>query len=450
MAAEYGSLPFQEAIDFFRAKDVVPTQRGAGLMGAANDRGFHVAGAMKADLLADLHTAVDKIMAKGITLKDFERDFERIVAQRGWTGWTGENTPAGRAWRARTIYETNLQTAYQAGRWAQVQETKARRPYLEYRHSDASIHPRPLHQSWNGLVVAVDDPWVASHWPPNGWGCKCRMYSIGPRDLKRMGKDGPDTPPDDGVDRYTDKLTGEVKTVPRGIDPGWDYAPGASLADQAKQISLDKAKTLPQGIGDALIKHTEALPKINQARAEAIHYVTENGKSQGVEFAAVYDAQGQTVLRKGGKLTNVEFSLDELDTMRAAEQPILVHNHTKEGSLSIDDWMMHADVPLAEIVAVTPGGTVYQGATLERRRIMDHYDVIARITRTGLENALARDAISEDEANRYLAHTVNRVMQGLGWVRYEATAPEGWPLADSDTVKTLAKKIIDAAKERLK
>ena len=80
MAIDYGSLPFDEALAFFRAKLNLPTQRWDDLLGAAHDRAFVVAGAMKADLLVDLRAAVDKAMADGTTIETFRKDFNQIVA----------------------------------------------------------------------------------------------------------------------------------------------------------------------------------------------------------------------------------------------------------------------------------------------------------------------------------------------------------------------------------
>jgi hypothetical protein len=256
----YGSLPFDEAIRFFRSKDLIPTARWADLWKEAHDTGFMVAGAAKADLLADLKAAVDKAIAKGTTLEEFRKDFDEIVKARGWVGWTGSDTDAGVAWRTQVIYEANLRTAYQAGRWEQVQAVKSVNPYLLYRHSDLAIHPRPLHLSWDGLVVEVDSEWVKTHWPPNGWGCGCRMFSIGPRDLAKLGKTGPDTPPDDGTRTWVDKATGEAHEVPNGIDPGWDYAPGASLSSHARRHIEGKIATLPPEIGAKLAKVAKMPP----------------------------------------------------------------------------------------------------------------------------------------------------------------------------------------------
>lgn len=244
--AAYGSLPFAEQIAFLRDKLDLPTARWTDLWQAGHDRAFVVAGAMKADLLADLHAAVLKGVAEGTTLETFRADFEAIVAKRGWTGWTGEGTQAGRAWRTRVIYSTNLRSSYAAGRWAQVQEVKAHRPYLQYRHNDSVLHPRPLHQSWDGLVLPADDPWWKTHWPPNGWGCQCRAFALNDRDLERLGKSGPDQAPNDGTYEW------RGRQIPNGIDPGWAYAPGANRATPLRELVEQKLFNLDAPIGAAM------------------------------------------------------------------------------------------------------------------------------------------------------------------------------------------------------
>ena len=169
--AAWGSLPFAEQIAFFKGKLNLPTQTWQDLLGAAHDRAFVVAGAMRADLLADLHAAVLKGIERGTSLDEFRRDFDAIVSKRGWTGWTGEDTPGGRAWRQEIIYGTNMRTSYQAGRHAQAVAIAHRRPYWRWRHADTVAHPRPLHVAWDGKILRHDNPWWRSHWPPAGWNC---------------------------------------------------------------------------------------------------------------------------------------------------------------------------------------------------------------------------------------------------------------------------------------
>ncbi len=112
---------FKQQIDFFRNKLNLPTKRWDDIQQGAHDRAFIVAGAQKAALLTDLREAVDKSVA-GQSIGDFRKQFAAAVAKSGWSGWTGEGTTAGRAWRTRIIYQTNIATSYAAGRWAQLHD----------------------------------------------------------------------------------------------------------------------------------------------------------------------------------------------------------------------------------------------------------------------------------------------------------------------------------------
>jgi hypothetical protein len=225
----YGSLPFKEQIAFFRAKKNVLTEAWTDVWEAEHDHAFMVAGANRIDLLVDLRAAVDKAIAEGTGLEVFRHDFDQIVAKYGWA-YNG-----GRNWRTRVIYETNLRTSYAAGRYAQLQALKTVRPFWRYRHSDAVQHPRPMHLAWNGLVLAADDPWWDTHYPPNGWGCQCTVEALNARDLKRLGKSGPDTaPPVDMQQVLVGKHGPHPRQVetPAGVDPGFGYAPGKSAFER--------------------------------------------------------------------------------------------------------------------------------------------------------------------------------------------------------------------------
>ena len=235
MAVSYGSLPFDEQIRFFRDKLSLPSQDWTQLWQQGHDHGFVVAGAERDELLADLRGAVDKAISDGTTLQTFRKDFADIVAKHGWAYKGGVN------WRSRVIYDTNLRTSYAAGRYTQLQAVKATRPYWRYVHAEGELAPRPQHVAWDGLVIHADDPWWRTHYPPNGWGCKCRVEALSDRDLQRLGKSGPDqAPPIQWRDVTVGKRGAHPRSVrvPEGIDPGFAYAPGATawtqpLAEQA-------------------------------------------------------------------------------------------------------------------------------------------------------------------------------------------------------------------------
>lgn len=258
----YGSLPFKEQIAFFRAKKNVLTDSWTDVWQAEHDHAFMVAGANRIDLLTDLRSAVDKAIAQGSTLDTFRKDFDGIVAKYGW------DHTGGRNWRSRVIYETNLRTSYAAGRWSQLQALVKVRPYWRYVHSDSVLHPRPLHLAWNGLVLLANDPWWLRHFGPNGWGCQCTVEALNQRDLKRLGKDGPDEAPADDMQSVVVGKNGPNPTTvetPAGVDPGFGYAPGRAAFDDLVQTVTMKATQLPASAGAQALAEPLALPRAQQS-----------------------------------------------------------------------------------------------------------------------------------------------------------------------------------------
>lgn len=247
--------PFAEQLEFFRAKLNLPTERWDDIMRSAHDRAFVVAGAANADLLNDLRRAVDRAIEEGRGLGAFRKDFKEIVKKHGWTGWTGEGSKAGEAWRTRIIYQTNMAVSYAAGRWKQLTDPGllAIRPYWRYMHADGVAHPRPLHVSWHGMVLAHDHKFWLTHFPPNGWGCHCWVTSADARDYEAAKAAGKGEPPE-GWDAI-DPKTG----APVGIDKGFDYAPGASAGRSMKDLVDAKLGSLDAPLGAALYDATRPM-----------------------------------------------------------------------------------------------------------------------------------------------------------------------------------------------
>lgn len=237
-------LVMREQIAFYRAKLNLPTETWTDIERGAHDRAFVVAGITKADLLTDMRAAVDKAIAGG-TLTEFRAEFKRLVAKHGWTGWTGEGTKAGEAWRTRVIYQTNVSTSYAAGRREQLlaPALAARRPFWRYVHNDSVLHPRPHHKAWGDarLTLRNDHPFWQTHFPPNDWGCMCRVVaSAGPQE-------GDQTDPPEGWDT-NDARTG----APPGIGRGWNYAPGERVNDSLRDLVRARLITYPTAIAAAL------------------------------------------------------------------------------------------------------------------------------------------------------------------------------------------------------
>jgi len=223
-----------EAIQFFRNKLDIPTRQWTDLWQQQHSVAFTVAGATSKALVADFRAAVDKVISQGTTLEDFRKDFDKIVADHGWS-YNGE-----RGWRSRVIFDTNVGMAYAAGKWEQIQRVKDQRPYLRYVHLEGQKHPRPLHASWHNTVLPVDDPWWQTHFPPNGWFCHCTVQSLNARDLDRYNLAVSDEAPASPlVPRTINTADGRQSVmVPQGIDPGFAYRPGA-LPDDVVKAALE-------------------------------------------------------------------------------------------------------------------------------------------------------------------------------------------------------------------
>jgi uncharacterized protein with gpF-like domain len=220
-------LPFDEAIDYLRSKTNVTSTGWTDIWQKANAKRFTVAGATTKALVEDFRREVAKALETGSTLQEFRDQFDEIVSKHGWehVGKPG--------WRSRVIYETNLSMAYSAGRYAQQTEpeTLAAFPYWQYVHSGAR-HPRKQHLAWNGTVLRADDPFWDWAYPPNGWGCGCRVRPISERGLARQGRTGLDVAPERIPTQTVNRRTGEVLKGSDGVDPGFDYNPGKVWRDQ--------------------------------------------------------------------------------------------------------------------------------------------------------------------------------------------------------------------------
>lgn len=285
----YFSLPFREQIEFFRRKKNVLTEGWTDVWQAEHDHAFMVAGANRMDLLLDLRAAVDKAIATGTGLEEFRADFDAIVAKHGWA-YNG-----GRNWRTRVIFETNLRTSYAAGRWQQLQRIKKYAPWWRYRHSDSVQHPRPLHVAWDGLVLHADDPWWKTHYPPNGWGCQCTVEALEDHDLKKLGKTGPDPAPDDGMEDVTVGKRGptpQVITTPVGVDPGFGYAPGASVDNAAlAQRIAARAMQLPPNARAAALQPLLDIRAVQEALAATLAEQAAAGAAAMAALRAIAGAK---------------------------------------------------------------------------------------------------------------------------------------------------------------
>ena len=157
----YDPVKPEEAIAHFK-KQLELTEEEIDELGEISERrGFFVSGVADLDLLTDVWDALDKALADGTGFDQFVDD----IGERLETEWGG--TVANPGWRQETIYRTNLQKSYNAGRYKQATDPDVieDRPYWLF---DATLDERTTEicEKCNGTIRPADDEWWSTHQPP--------------------------------------------------------------------------------------------------------------------------------------------------------------------------------------------------------------------------------------------------------------------------------------------
>jgi len=239
-------LAMAEAIDYHRAKLALPSKAWTDIWGREHARAFIVAGAATEELVAGFHEAIGRAIAEGRTLADFRKDFDALVRTHGWS-YNG-----ARGWRSAVIYNTNLSQAFSAGRWQQGQQLDD--PIGRYRHNHGP-NERPEHKAKHGITLPLSHPFWRTWWPINAWGCHCQADVLSRRAARAAGWEiSDDPPPDPMVERTVATPEGKkVVTVPKGIDPGFDYNVGeAAFGHRLNEQVMDQWRSASRGAWERL------------------------------------------------------------------------------------------------------------------------------------------------------------------------------------------------------
>lgn len=246
VARDFG-VRFQGAIENLKGKLPEATLKWDDLAGPVHGKVFAIAGAVNADVISDIHKSLVRALENGTTITQFRKDFDATVQKNGWA-YKGK-----RGWRTKVIFDNNMRSAHMAGRWEQLLANKGNRPYLQYRTAgDARV--RPQHRQWNGLIYPINDSFWTTHYPPNGWGCRCTIRAYSGAELG--SKDMAVSQPFNLKTREVVTKDGEFKdVVPLGIDPGWDHNVGQSWL--APELALgQKLARLPRALQGQLVDKT--------------------------------------------------------------------------------------------------------------------------------------------------------------------------------------------------
>lgn len=251
------NLPPAEAIKFFREKGFRAGFSYLDVWQEAHATAFTVAKAMRLDVLEAINKSLEDTLASGQTFAFFKANLKPILAAKGWWGKvpikdpvTGETmlVQAGSTRRLRTIFNVNMRTSYAAGSWERFQASAGTHPFLKY-VAILDSRTRVAHRSWNGTVLPIGDKWWATHYPPNGWNCRCTTRQLSRRAIAREGLTVSGSPKVRTM-AFRNKRTDVTTRVPEGIDPGFGYNVGAAHLRSITPSPLDGAPAvIPRGVG---------------------------------------------------------------------------------------------------------------------------------------------------------------------------------------------------------
>lgn len=315
-------VPPAKAIAFFSAKGLKPSFHYADMLAQEHVNAFTVAKMMDVDLLGQVRASLDAALASGQSFRDWSHTITPLLQAGGWWGksdltdpLTGKPITAqlGSPWRLETIFRTNMQSAYAAGAWQEIEAQAHVAPFLMYDAVD-DFRTRPLHAKWDRTVLPVTSDWWRTHYPPNGYNCRCSVIQLDKEQVKQLGLQVASTAPQDGNYEWTNPRTGATGAVPMGIDPGFGMNVGQLHQAHLKRLLAEKAAALPADMHPAAAAATKALPALDDATIAAIKADNDAASQQARENLAALkaraadaadqaDAMGQLDAIKGGKDT---------------------------------------------------------------------------------------------------------------------------------------------------
>lgn len=91
------------------------------------------------------------------------------------------------AW-LKTEYNQAVGSATMAARWTDFKQNADIMPYLQYQ-TVGDDNVRDEHRLLNGIIRKIGDPFWSTHYPPNGWGCRCDVVQLASSSAHETEKD---------------------------------------------------------------------------------------------------------------------------------------------------------------------------------------------------------------------------------------------------------------------
>jgi len=163
-------IRFEDAILFFRSKVPLTREEWEELEKLLRFRAFTVARLTELDAINHVKEKILKAIEEGKTFQEFmaEAGEDELLKKAGFH----QSNP----WYWETVFRTNIQTAYNAGRKMQIEKDPAIE-YLEFVGIRDSRQTE-ICRKRSGIVRPKDDPWWRNNWPPLHYSCRSYVRAV--------------------------------------------------------------------------------------------------------------------------------------------------------------------------------------------------------------------------------------------------------------------------------
>ena len=327
-------VPPDAAVEFWKWRAKLTDAEAQALGESAKHRAFYVTGLAHHDLVQLVSDGLEDALKNGETLADFKTRIMTAIQTQGWHDYRIEN-----------IFRTNLQTAYAAGRYKKMQAVKASRPYWQYL-AVMDRRVRPSHAILDGKVYPADHEFWATHYPPNGFRCRCGVRTLSQRQVDTLGLPVEKEMPQAGV--WTDPKTGMEYFVHfPGPDKGFRNNPGKDWAESG----LNLKKHGLEGTAPPVPKKEPVTQKKLEADIASIDELIKAGNDpQAVPGLEEKKAELQALLEKKKKQAAQKKLKNQLKKLeqQIGDFPVKTYSGIWQTDVTTTDWKAKSGSILAK------------------------------------------------------------------------------------------------------
>jgi SPP1 gp7 family putative phage head morphogenesis protein len=264
-------LSFEEAEKLFLMRIPMTKEEWEELEAKLRFRAFTVARLTELDAINAIREKLIKVLQEGKTLRQFweEGGKDELLKRAGFHN--------SNPWYWETVFRTNIQTAYNAGRAYQFR--KAKPAYLEFVGITDARQTR-ICRARSGVIRPADDPWWSSNWPPLHFNCRSTVRAIHKEEFETLGlsvtRNLPSEPPAKGFGVHPLESGSYWKLTPQMIERAKKYGIYEEIVKTAKELGLDvKGIQVGKGLERGAKKAIALIDKYNYDRFEEIEEFTK-------------------------------------------------------------------------------------------------------------------------------------------------------------------------------